>query len=46
MMAVVNANSGKVVTTLAIGPGVDGTDFRRRDRRCVQCVRQGWHAVL
>jgi YVTN family beta-propeller protein len=26
-MAVVNANSGKVITTLAIGPGVDGTDF-------------------
>ena len=27
MMAVVNASSGKVITTLAIGPGVDGTDF-------------------
>ena len=27
MMAVVNARSGKVITTLAIGPGVDGTDF-------------------
>ena len=27
MMAVVNAVSGKVVTTLAIGPGVDGTEF-------------------
>lgn len=27
MMAVVEAASGKVVTTLAIGPGVDGTDF-------------------
>ncbi len=27
MMAVVNASSGKVVTTLAIGSGVDGTDF-------------------
>ncbi|MGA7741065.1 MAG: YncE family protein [Polyangia bacterium] len=27
MMAVVDASSGKVITTLAIGPGVDGTDF-------------------
>jgi YVTN family beta-propeller protein len=27
MMAVVEATSGKVVTTLAIGPGVDGTEF-------------------
>ena len=27
MMAVVNAASGKVVTTLTIGPGVDGTEF-------------------
>ena len=27
MMAVVNGVSGKVVTTLAIGPGVDGTEF-------------------
>jgi YVTN family beta-propeller protein len=27
MMAVVNATTGKVVTTLAIGPGVDGTEF-------------------
>ena len=27
MMAVVNASSGKVITTFAIGPGVDGTDF-------------------
>ena len=27
MMAVVEAASGKVVTTLAIGPGVDGTEF-------------------
>ena len=27
MMAVVNASSGKVITTLTIGPGVDGTDF-------------------
>ncbi len=27
MMAVVNAGSGKVITTLPIGPGVDGADF-------------------
>jgi 40-residue YVTN family beta-propeller repeat len=27
MMAVVNASSGKVTATVAIGPGVDGTDF-------------------
>jgi YVTN family beta-propeller protein len=27
LMAVVDATSGKVVTTLAIGPGVDGTEF-------------------
>ena len=27
MMAVVDARSGKIVTTLAIGPGVDGTEF-------------------
>jgi YVTN family beta-propeller protein len=27
MMAVVEAAAGKVVTTLAIGPGVDGTEF-------------------
>jgi len=27
MMAVVNGTTGKVVTTLAIGPGVDGTEF-------------------
>jgi hypothetical protein len=26
-MAVIEAASGKVVTTLAIGPGVDGTEF-------------------
>ena len=27
MMAVVNADSGKVITTLAIGEGVDATTF-------------------
>jgi YVTN family beta-propeller protein len=27
LLAVVNADTGKVVTTLPIGPGVDGTDF-------------------
>jgi YVTN family beta-propeller protein len=27
LLAVVNADSGKVITTLPIGPGVDGTDF-------------------
>jgi YVTN family beta-propeller protein len=47
MMAVVNATTGKVVTTLAIGPGVDGTEFDPTTRDVFNaCGKDGTLSVI